>query len=185
MKEDENLKMVDYYKAQIKLNNYYAIYNSFDKKNNKIVKDIFDYKKIKNKTFKFDDYNIILYEELLNTIYDSFEFELKLIYKQVNGKEENIINIIKDLPKQVVDVINKALLNENIELQDLPNLKKDLTSPAVYYLSNVCDSMLDILEMIYEIEKYENTCEKFLNRDEGREEKELLNLIKKSHESSK
>ena len=68
MKEDENLKMVDYYKAQIKLNNYYAIYNSFDKKNNKIVKDIFDYKKIKNKTFKFDDYNIILYEELLNTI---------------------------------------------------------------------------------------------------------------------
>ena len=39
----------NYILTKIKLNNFYGIYNTKDIKNNKMIKDLFDYKKIKDK----------------------------------------------------------------------------------------------------------------------------------------
>ena len=49
----------------------------------------------------------------------------------------------------------------------------------MYYLSNYCDRLQVILEMFFETEKYENMCEKYLQCEEGKDEKELLELVKK------
>lgn len=168
----------DYFKAQIKLNNFYNLYNSTDKRTGKKIKDIFNYKRIKDNTFIFDKYTSILYEEMVNIIYDCFKFQLQTIYKLLNNKEENNVEtIINDLPVQIINVINKSLFDE-VKLEDLINIKKEKDKPTLYYISTCCDYLMDILEMFYETEKYEKTREKFLQREEGKEERNLLKIIK-------
>ena len=175
----------EYFKAQIKLNNFYNLYNSIDKKTNKKIKDIFDYKRIKDYTFIFDKYTSILYEEMINIIYDCFKFQLQTIYKLLNNKEENNIKtIINDMPVQIINVINKSLFDE-IKLEDFINIKEEKDKPTLYYVSTCCDYLMDILEMFYETEKYEKTREKFLQRDEGIEEKQVLDLIKANKGNNK
>ncbi|MBR3230026.1 MAG: hypothetical protein IKF91_04280 [Bacilli bacterium] len=168
----------EYIKAQIKLNNFYNLYNSTDKKTNKKIKDIFNYKKIKDNTFIFNKYTSILYEEMVNIIYDCFKYQLQTIYKLLKNKEENNVEtIINDLPSETKNVINKNLFDE-VKIEDFINIKKEKDKPALYYISTCCDCLMDILEMFYETEKYEKTREKFLQREEGKKERELLKLIK-------
>lgn len=176
MKENH---LKDYYKAQIKLNNFYFLYNSIDKKNNKVIKEIFSYKEIKNKNFIFDEYSSALYEELINIIYDCFECQLKIIYKFLNNNEENDVEIIiNNLPIEVKNVIDKSLFDD-MKLEDFISIKDKKDKPILYYLSNCCDYLIGIIEMIYETEKYEKARIKYLSREEGKEERILLNFIKK------
>ena len=168
----------DYFKAQIKLNNFYNIYNSIDKKTDKKIKDIFNYKKIKDNTFIFDEYTSVFYKEMINIIYDCFEFQMQTIYKLLNEKEEkDIETIIVSLPVEVRNVINKGLF-DNIKLEDYINIKAETNKPTLYYISTCCDYLMDVLEMFYETKKYESERIKFLEREEGKEEKQLLELIK-------
>lgn len=175
MKENH---LKDYYQAQIKLNNFYFLYNSTDKKNNMAIKEIFSYNEIKNKNFIFDEYSSALYEELINILYDCFKFQIKIIYKFLNNNEENDVEIIiNNLPIEVKNVIDKSLFDE-VKLEDFISIKDKKDKPILYYLSNCCDNLIDILEMVFETGKYEKTREKFLQREEGKEERILLNFIK-------
>lgn len=175
-----NYDIEDYFKAQIKLNNFYNLYNSVDKRTGKKIKELFNYKKIKNNTFIFDKYTTVLYKELINIIYDCFKFQLQVIYKTLNRKEEkNIETIISNLPIEVKDVINKYLF-DNTKLEDFINVKIETNTPILYYISSCCDYLMDILEMFYETKKYEIDRAKFLKTKDGKEEKQLLELIKKN-----
>lgn len=62
----------EYILADIKYNNYYYIYNSKDIHKNKLTKDLFNYKEIVNKTFKYDNYILALYKEQINILYECF-----------------------------------------------------------------------------------------------------------------
>lgn len=165
----------NYILTKIKLNNFYGIYNTKDIENKKMIKDLFDYKKIKDKEFIFDEYTTILYNELIDILYNCLQLQLRTIYRYIFKKDENDLNkIYKDMPKEIIKVIEKNnTYLEDIKLIDVINIK-DRKSPIMYYLSWYCDSLQDILEMFFETEKYIKTRKIFLEREEGKENKLVL-----------
>ena len=159
----------------IKLNNFYGIYNTKDIENKKMIKDLFDYKKIKDKEFIFDEYTTILYNELIDILYDCLQLQLKTLYQYLFKKEENDLNkIYKDIPKEILEVIEKNIISlENIKIIDVIDIK-DKKGPIMYYLLWYCDSLQDTLEMFFDTENYMKTRKKFLEREEGKINKLVL-----------
>lgn len=165
----------NYILTKIKLNNFYGIYNTKDIENKKMIKNLFDYKKIKDKEFIFDEYTTILYNELIDILSDCLQLQLKTLYQYLFKKEENDLNkIYKDIPKEILEVIEKNIISlENIKIIDVIDIK-DRKSPIMYYLSWYCDSLQDTLEIFFETKKYMNTRKKFLEREEGKINKLVL-----------
>lgn len=63
----------DYILTKVKLNIFYSLYNATDIKYGIKIKEIFSYKKIKEKDFVFDDYKAVMYSELSNMLYECLE----------------------------------------------------------------------------------------------------------------
>lgn len=163
-----------YILTKIKLNNFYGIYNTKNIKNDKMIKELFSYKKIKDKEFIFDEYTKILYNELIDILYDCLQLQLKTIYQFLFKKEENDLKIIyKELPKDILNLIENMSKIDNIELINVIDIK-DRKGPMMYYLSIYCDNLQDLLEMFFETEKYMRTRKKFLEREEGKINKLVL-----------
>jgi len=163
-----------YILTKIKLNNFYGIYNTKDIIYGKMIKEIFNHTEIYNETFKFDTYKEILYNELVDILYDCLQLQLKTLYQYLFKKDENNLEIIyKELPDDVLHVIEKMIIVDDIKLRNVIEIK-DRKSPIMYYLSWYCASLQDILEMFFETEKYTSTRKKFLEREEGKENKIIL-----------
>lgn len=163
----------NYILTKIKLNNFYGIYNTKDVENDKMIKEVFSYKNIKDKEFTFDDYSMILYNELIDILYDCLQLQLRTLYYRLFKKNENDIKTIyNELPKEIINVIEKNSIDD-IKLEDVINIS-NRKSPIMYYLSWYCDRLQDVLEMFFETENYLKTREKFLEREEGKETKLIL-----------
>ena len=135
---------------------------------------MFSYKSIKDKEFTFDDYTRILYNELIDILYDCLQLQLKTLYQYLFKKEESNLEIIyKELPDDVLHVIEKMIILDDIKLRNVIEIK-DRKNPIMYYLSWYCASLQDILEMFFETEKYISTRKKFLEREEGKWNKIVL-----------
>lgn len=160
-----------YLLTKTKLNDFYSYYNSFDRETGLLVKDIFDYQTIKNKTFAFNDHTKFVYDKLLNMIFDCFKDKLTLIYEVLYQKEEDDIKkIITSLPDAIIVFLNKYNVTiENIMTSDLSKF---------FPLTNYVLYLDEILEMMFEPIKYEELRKKFLMREEGKEEKILLEQFK-------
>lgn len=160
-----------YLLTQTKLNEFYDFYNSFDHETGLLIKDIFDYQTIKNNTFVFDEHTKFIYDKLLNMIFDCFKDKLKLIYEILYQKEENDIHkIMTSLPDSIIIFLNKYNVTmENIMTSDLSKF---------FHFTNYVLYLDEILEMMLEPVKYEEMRKKFLMRDDGKEEKMLLEQIK-------
>lgn len=168
----------DYILTKVKLNIFYSLYNATDIKYDIKIKEMFSYKKIKENNFVFDDYKACMYSELSNMLYECLEKQLQIIYEFFyNSKEDNIKKIYSDLPSVVRKVIDKNKLDE-FDFEDIIRLKEEGHSLILYYLMNFSDYTNDILEMIFETEKYEALRRNFLGREDGVLENKLLQQIK-------
>ena len=76
-----------------------------------------------------------------------------------------------------MNILNKHILDD-VKTTDLITIK-DRGSAVMYYIELYCMHLQDILEMFFETEEYEEARKKFLNREEGKEEKVLLEEVKR------
>lgn len=166
-----------YLLTQTKLNDFYKYYNSFDQETGLLVKDIFDYQTIKNNTFIFNNHTKFVYDKLMGMIFECFKDKLKLIYEVLYQKEnDDIHEIMTSLPDAIIVFLNKYNVTvENIMTSDLSKF---------FHFTNYVLYLDEILGMMFEPVKYEEMRKKFLMRDEGKEEKILLEQFKNNELNS-
>ena len=174
------IKMIGYEKyilARIKQNNFLAIWNSNDIIENKKIKEIFDFKQLYENKYVFNKYKKILYDELINNLFDLVKLEFQTVYEFIYKKEEKDLNkLYNNLPNEIKNVLNKNFSNNIIDLFNISEESKN--GPIMYYLDDLSIELLDILEMLFEREKYIESRKKYLEREESKEEKELLEYLK-------
>ncbi len=174
----------DYILTKIKYQNFYMLYNGTDEETGKQLKDIV-YQVQKNNLD--NDYELLVHKELVNVCYDLLNKQLKLIYDYLYLNDENLYfddetnlnKIYMRLPKNIISLIEKNAhgLENNISLKDV--IQEDYQKNIkLYQIMGYNDSLKEILEMFFETEKYEKMREKFLQRDEGKEEALLLEQVK-------
>ena len=170
----------EYLLCKIKYNNYYNLKNTEDCFKNDLIKNILNYKKIKEKSIECDNYSLILYKEFINIIIMCINSQLKTIYKKINNKDNNInINIYNSLDKNIKEYLESEKYFDNdlsyyLDMcQNLDNYKLDCT---LFYFEYYLDRLDDLLDMLFESDKWYQDRIKYLNRKEG---KELLDLYKK------
>ena len=175
----------DYILTKIKYQNFYILYNGTDEETGKQLKEI-AYETWKKKEIN-DDYGLLIHEELVYVCYDLLKKQLKLIYDYLYLNTENLYfddetdlnKIYMRLPKNIISLIEKNAhgLKNNIFLKDV--IQEDYQrNIKLYQIMGYNDSLKEILEMFFETEKYEEMREKFLQRDEGKEEALLLEQVK-------
>lgn len=175
---------IDYILTKIKYQNFYILYNGIDEVTGKQLKEI-AYEEWKKKEIN-DDYESLIHKELVYVCYDLLKKQLKLInnYLYLNTEnsyfngETDLNKIYIRLPKNIINLIEKNAhgLDNHISLIDV--IKEDNANIKLYQIMGYNDSLKEILEMFFETEKYEKMREKFLRRDEGKEEAILLEQVK-------
>lgn len=167
-----------YLLCKTKLEEFYQFFNSIDKETNERIQNLFSYKELKNKQFVFNDNTRMLYYQLIDKVYECFKLQLQVIYSFLYKKEESDLEkIILSLPNNVMNVLNKYILDD-VKIADLITIK-DREGAVMYYIDHYCMHLQDILEMFFETKEYEESRKKFLNREEGKEERILLGEIKR------
>ena len=176
----------DYLLCEVKYQNFYILYNGVDEKSGMRIKDIFGVKKINENGFNYNDYETIIYEELVNTCYDLLKTQLKLIYDYLYINDDNIMyvdekdinKIYMQLPKNIIKIIDKNAYGVGKKrLEDIINLE-DKHGLMLYDIINYINAVREILEMFFETERYEEIRKNYLSCEEGKEEAELLEQVK-------
>ena len=175
----------DYILTKIKYQNFYILYNGIDEETGKQLKEI-AYETWKKKEIN-DNYESLIHKELVYVCYDLLRKQLKLIYDYLYLNTENLYfddetdlnKIYIRLPKNIINLIEKNAhgLDNHISLKDVIQ-EDNLRNIKLYQIMTYNDSLKEILEMFFETEKYEKMREKFLQRDEGKEESILLEQVK-------
>lgn len=183
MDKTENNK--DYILTNIKYQNFYILYNGIDGKTGKQLKEI-TYETWNKKEIN-DDYESLIHNELVYVCYDLLKKQLKLIYDYLYLNDENLYfddetdlnKIYMRLPKNIISLIEKNAHGKNYSLSLKDAIQEDnLRTIKLYQIMGYNDSLKEILEMFFETQKYEESREKFLQRDEGKEEALLLQQVK-------
>lgn len=179
------MKNKDYILARIKYQNFYILYNGIDEKTGKLLKDIvYEIRKEKENN---NEYAILIHNELVCVCYDLLKKQLKLVFNYIYNDNEDDLNLIyTKLPKNVIAFIEKNAhgMENSISLKDIVQ-KDKLGNTKLYQIMGYNDSLKEILEMFFETDKYEESRKKFLQRDEGKLEAELLFQVKKRKRESK
>ncbi len=168
----------DYILTEIKYQNFYFLYNGIDEKTGKKIKDIIhdNWKEEKN----INEYESLIEKELIYECFNLLKIQLKLIFNYLYCDNEDDLNIIYNkLPKDVISLIEKNAhgIDHGMSLKDVIQNDK-LENIILYQIMGYNDSLKEILEMFFETEKYEEMRKKFLQRDEGKEERVLLEQVK-------
>lgn len=169
----------EYLLCKIKYNNYYNLKNTEDRFKNDLIKNLFSYKKIKENKFEYDNYTLILYKELINTIIICINLQLKTIYKKINNEDSNAINLYNDLDKIIKEYLESEKYFDNdlsYYLDMCINLDNSNLDCTLFYFEYYLDRLDNLLDMLFESNKWYQDRIKYLNRKEG---EELLNLYKK------
>ena len=172
------MKNKDYILTEIKYQNFYILYNGVDEKTGKILKDIV-YEIWKSKEIN-NEYTLLIHNELVCVCYDLLKKQLELVFNYIYHNNEKDLNIIyAKLPRKVITLIEKNAhgLDNNMFLKDIIQEDK-FGSIKLYQIMGYNDSLKEILEMFFETDKYEELRKEFLQRDEGKEELELLYQVK-------
>ena len=182
---DKTKNNKDYILTKIKYQNFYILYNGTDDETGKQLKEI-AYETWKKKDIN-NDYESLIHNELVYVCYDLLKKQLKLIYDYLYLNSENLYfddetdlnKIYIRVPKNIINLIEKNAhgLENNITLKDIiqENNRRNI---KLYQIMAYNDSLKEILEMFFETEKYEEMREKFLQRDEGKDEAILLEQVK-------
>lgn len=182
---DKTKNNKDYILTKIKYQNFYILYNGIDEEKGKQLKQI-AYETWNKKEIN-DDYESLIHKELVYVCYDLLKKQLKLIYDYLYLNSENLYfdnetdlnKIYMRLPKNIISLIEKNAhgIEYNLTLKDVIQ-EDNIRNMKLYQIMGYNDSLKEILEMFFETEKYEEMREKFLKRDEGKEEAILLEQVK-------
>ena len=155
----------EYILSNKKLEEFYSIYNS--KNNNIIIKDIFNYKDIKNNNFNYDEKTNKIYNELIIKLLDTLHQQLTTLNKILFDTKEIDIN---RFPNEINNILNNN--NYAYKITDIINLYNKTNfniDTLLYDLTNYCDILKDILEMFFENDKWYKLRENFLKSEQGKD----------------
>ncbi len=158
-----------YLLSKIKLNNFWNIMNSTLKENNILIKELFNYSDIKENKVKFNNYEVLLYKELISNLLDIVYLDFTILNKILNNKNgNNIIEMYNNIPNDIKDILR--LKNSNIEdiIKLYNNMDNYELDTSLFSLEDYCINLNDILEMFFETDKWYREREKYLNREEGK-----------------
>lgn len=158
-----------YLLSKIKLNNFWNIMNSTLKENNILIKELFNYSDVKENKVKFDNYEVLLYKELISNLLDIVYLDFTILNKILNNKNENnIIEMYNNIPNDIKDILR--LKNSNIEniIKLYNNMDNYELDTSLFGLEDYCINLNDILEMFFETDTWYRKREKYLNREEGK-----------------
>ena len=166
-----------YLLSKIKLNNFWNIVNSTLKENNILIKELFNYSDIKENKVKFNNYEVLLYKELISNLLDIVYLDFTILNKILNNKNgNNIIEMYNNIPNDIKDILR--LKNSNIE--DIIKLYNNMDNyefdTILFDLEDYCDCLNDLLEMFFETDKWYREREKYLNSGEGKLEYNIYNM---------
>lgn len=169
----------EYLLCKIKYNNYYNLKNTEDRFKNDLIKNLFSFKKINENTFEYDNYTLILYKELINILIKCIELQLKTIYKKITNKDDNVLNIYTNLDIDIKNYLESEKYFDNdlsCYLDMCVNLDNYNLDCTLFYFEYYLDRLDDLLDMLFESEKWYQDRNRYLNSEEGTN---LYNLYKK------
>lgn len=169
----------NYLLCKIRYNNYYNLKSTEDRFKNDLIKNLFSYKKINENQFEYDEYTLILYKELINIIIKCIELQLKTIYKKLTNKDDNVLNIYQNLDIDIKNYLENDKYFENdlsYYLKKCKNLENYNFDCVLFYLEYYLDKLDELLDMLFDSNKWYQDRFKYLNSKEGTN---LYNLYKK------
>lgn len=116
---------------------------------------------------------------MINTIIICINLQLKTIYKKINNEDSNAINLYNDLDKIIKEYLESEKYFDNdlsYYLDMCINLDNYILDCTLFYFEYYLDRLDNLLDMLFESNKWYQDRIKYLNRKEG---EELLNLYKK------
>ena len=160
-----------YLLSKIKLNNFWNIMNSTLKENNILIKDLFNYSDIKENKVKFNNYETLLYKELISNLLDIVYLDFTILNRILNKKDENdIIELYNNLPTDIKDILRVKSSNIEDVIKLYNNMNNYELDTSLFGLEDYCTNLNDILEMFFETDTWYREREKYLNSEEGRTE---------------
>ena len=106
--------------------------------------------------------------------------QLKTIYKKITNKDDNVLNIYQNLDIDIKNYLENDKYFENdllYYLKKCKNLENYNFGCTLYYLEYYLDRLDELLDMLFESNKWYQDRFRFLNSKEGTN---LYNLYKKN-----